>query len=44
MSRAALSVVMVIPMAGGDAEPVWMKGEIVRVHHYDKAAILPSVS
>ena len=34
----------VIPMAGGDAELVWMKGEIVRVHHYDKAAILPSVS
>ena len=34
----------VIPMAGGDAELVWMKGEIVRVHHYDKAAILPSIS
>lgn len=34
----------VIPMAGGDAELVWMKGEVIRVHHYDKVAILPSVS
>ena len=31
----------VIPMAGGDAELVWMKGEIVRMHYFNEWAILP---